>query len=50
MTQLNILLILVAFYKFLHRKKVKIRILIRKLRDHMLLMTLYIVTIATYCH
>ena len=33
MIQLNILLLLVAFYKFLHRKKVKIGIFIQKLRD-----------------
>ena len=39
MVQLNILLLLVAFYKFLQRKKVKIRIFIKTLRDHMLLMT-----------
>ena len=46
MIQLNILLILVAFYKFLHRKKkMKIRIFVQKLRGHILLMTSYLVTI-----
>ena len=49
MIQLNILLILVAFYKFLHRKKVKNSTFIQKLRDHMLFMTSFLVTIATDC-
>ena len=45
--QLNILLLLIAFYKFLHRQKVKISIFVQKKCDHMLLMTSYLVTIAT---
>ena len=50
MIQFNILLLLVAFCKFLHRKKgKKIRFFIHKLRDNMLLMTSYLVTIATDC-
>ena len=47
MIQLNILLLLVAFYKFLYRKRRKIRIFIKKWLDHMLLITSYLVTIVT---
>ena len=49
MIQLNILLLLVAFYKFLQRKKVKIRVFVQKWLDHMLLMRSYLVTMATEC-
>ena len=45
MIQLNILLLLVAFYKFLRRKKVKNT----HLCGHMLLIMSYLVTIATEC-
>ena len=49
MIQLNILPLLVALNFFFDRKKknVKARIFVEKWLDHMLLMTLYVVAIAT---
>ena len=48
MIQLNILPLLVALKFFLTEKKnVKARIFVEKWLDHMLLMTLYVVAIAT---
>ena len=42
-------MLLVAFYVFFHQNKVKNTHFIKKWLDLMLLMTLYLVTIATSC-
>ena len=49
MIRLNIFPLLVAFYKFLDQKRRKTRIFIQKWPEHILLMTSYLVMIATDC-
>ena len=49
MIQLNILLFLVAFYKFFDQTKMKNAPFIQNWLDRMLLMTAYVITMATDC-